>query len=62
MSSKTLVEVHPQVYAAAPVRRSILLRGKKSPFLIGDLQEGGSIKDARQVSRKDLQMSIFDML
>ena len=49
-------------YDRETVRRNMTLHDKKSPFLIGNLQEGDVIKDAKQISWKDRQMSIFDLL
>ena len=49
-------------YDRETVRRNMMLHDKKSPFLIGNLQEGDVIKDAKQVSWKDRQMSIFDLI
>ena len=49
-------------YDRETVRRNMLLHDKKSPFLIGNLQEGDVVKDAKQVSWKDRQMSIFDLI
>ena len=49
-------------YDRETVQRNRMLHDKNSPFLIGNLQEGDVIKDAKQTSWKDRQMSIFDLL
>ena len=49
-------------YDQDTVRNNMARHDKNSPFLIGTFQEGDVIKDAKQVSWKDWQMSIFDLM
>ena len=49
-------------YDQDTVRNSMARHDKNSPFLIGTFQEGDVIKDAKQVSWKNRQMSIFDLM
>lgn len=47
-------------------RKTVLLNAQmhneKSPFLIGDFQENDIIKDAKQLSYKEKQLSLFDTM
>ena len=49
-------------YDQDTVRHNMSRHDKKAPFLIGTFQEGDVIKDAKQASWKDRQMSIFDLM
>ena len=49
-------------YDQDTVRNNMSRHDKNSPFLIGTFQEGDVIKDAKQVSWKNRQMSIFDLI
>ena len=56
---------HGCLYCYANYDRETVLKNRAqhdsaSPFLIGSFQEGDVIKDARQVSWRDEQMSLFD--
>ena len=41
------------------VLKNVKMHNKKSPFLIGDFQKDDIIKEAKQVSYIDRQLSLF---
>ena len=48
-------------YDKKVVEQNMKQHDPKSPLLIGEVQEGDMIKEAKQVLYKDCQMSIFDL-
>ena len=63
ISEKYTVDYHIAQFARMAERlRGSTRHDKKSPFLIGGFQEGDIIKDATQVSWRDPQMNLFDLM